>query len=145
MFFKPVTVASMVAASSQDDGSPYKLYSDLHKEAFGCRPGQDQMERYNAMSPIERIVEHKRLGEWMAEGERIRALSIEVARFQLSRRMEYLQRREGLLPKQAFLQILQGHNLLPGTDDWEYICYCLDLPYEDAVALKEFWEEVSSE
>jgi len=161
MFFKPTTVASMVAKSSKDDGSPYDLYSDLHKDAIGCRPGQAQWDRYYVMSPIERIVEHKHLGEWMEEETRIEALRIEVAKFDVSRQMEYLMRREGLCERRAFQMMLRDRCTRPYPNDnlpswadlmetvehygWDYLMMDAKLPRALASDFEAKWAELRQE
>ena len=154
MFFKPQTAASTINLSDDDRGEPYELYSDYHKDAIGCRPGAAQMARYNAMSPEERLVEHKHLGEWMQEDGRISKLAEEVARFRLSRTMEYVKRREGLSDLAAFKQAIvrccnivsdRGYTFVELSADWEHVCYLIGLPYSDAEVLNQEWERLTSE
>jgi hypothetical protein len=158
MFYKPTTVASMVAVTTKDDGSPYDLYSDLHKDAIGCRPGQAQWGRYNTMTPIERIVEHKRLGEWMAEDERIEAMRTEVAKFDFSRGMEYLMRRAGMSALEAFKSHICECSRRPYPNDeavlwddvldtvkaygWEFVAMDCRMPQRVGAELKAMYEEL---
>lgn len=145
MFYAPKTVASMVAGIDS-----FELYSDMHKDAIGCRPGPEQSRREREMSPVERGVEIARLGEWMREDERIQELRTEVARFDLSRAMEYLVRRgEAESPKEAFQMHVMGRMRCESIQDfldtiahygWDYVCFNLNLPYSDAPKLQEFWE-----
>lgn len=152
MFFQPTTVASMVAGEPATE-----LYSDFHKDAIGCRPGAAQFHRYSKMSPIELAVEHKRLGEWMAEDERIDAMAHEVARFRFSRCMEYCYRRGDAgtrlgaftqaVVRQANAEYRGGANYTfeDLSSDWEHACYLIGLPYSDAAVLKAFHEELAAE
>lgn len=144
MFYAPKTVASMVAALNDSAyAEESKFYSDFHKDAIGCRPRKSLPE-----CRVEAAVEVARLEEWREESERIAAMRIEVARFDLSRSMEYLQRRgDADSPKEAFqihlMQVLQSTSIedfLEEIRDWDWVCYKLGLPYEDAPALKAFWE-----
>ncbi len=142
MFFKPTTVASMVAASPLSD-----LYSDLHKDAFGCRPGHAQWERANAMTGVEAAVEEARLQEWSAEADRIKAMREEVARFAFSRNIEYIRRREGHSELGAFMEACEAGDryFWKGEDqDWDYLAYGLSLPYSDAPLLKARYEELKA-
>ena len=140
MFFKPT-----ITIAADDNGSPYELYSDFHKDTFGCRPGADQRSAYNAMTADERKIEHATIDAWFDEDARIMALRTEVARFDFSRRMQYLMRREGLTERQAFIQTCGADNVeFLGDDhgfDWGYVCYTWKLPYSDEAALKAKWEE----
>lgn len=141
MFYAPKTVASMVAALSPSEHESYaEFYSDMHKDAIGCRPRRPLPE-----SRVEAAVEIARLGEWVAEDERIEKMAQEVARFRFSRSMEYLQRRgDAQTPKQAFIMTVErtapGFFDVEGELDWDYACYRLQLPYGDAPKLKAFWE-----
>jgi len=144
MFYAPKTVASMVAALSPAElEGERECYSDFHKDAIGCRPRKPLPE-----CPVEAAVEVKRLAEWMAEGERIEAMRVEVARFNLSRSLEYLQRRgDASSPKEAFqihlMQVLGSvsvEEFLEEICDWDWVCYKLGLPYSDAGSLQQFWE-----
>lgn len=146
MFFKPTL------ALTSHFGTPYDLYSDWHKEAFGCRPGRAQSERYDAMSDAERQVEHATIEAWSIEEDRINALSHEVNRFRFSRRMEYLMRREGVSEREAFKSAVvtfmgwrdgvPTYTFEEACADWDYVCYCIGLPYSDAAVLRAKWEEL---
>lgn len=161
MFYAPTTVASMVALTDADRGTPYELYSDMHKDAIGCRPGAAQSARYAAMTPIERVVEHKRLTEWMEEDARIEAMRTEVAKFDFSRRQEYFMRREGLTELQAFKRSIQEccrrpypNDELPIWDDvletaehygWDYVAMDCRLPQSVGAELKAEYERLMEE
>lgn len=140
MFFKPTLAIDTVG----DNGSPYELYSDYHKDTFGCRPGVTQRQRYDAMTPAERQVEHATISAWFEEDRRISELRTEVARFDFSRRMQYLMRREGMSEREAFIQTCSADNVeFLGDEhgfDWGYVCYTWKLPYSDEVVLKMRWE-----
>lgn len=140
MFFKPTL------SPSSHTGSEYELYSDWHKEAFGCRPGRAQSARYNAMSPEERQAEHATVSAWFDEDQRIMELRTEVARFDFSRRMEYLMRREGISRFEAFKQTCSRDQVeCLGDDygfDWGYVCYTWGLPYSDEAVLKAEWDRL---
>ena len=145
MFFKPEL------ALNSHTGSEYDLYSDWHKDTFGCRPGVAQRERYNAMSVEERQEEHATLDAWFAEDQRISDLRAEVARFDFSRRMQYLMRREGISERDAFAQACAAgddyrdpRKVMAGAFDWGCICFHWNLPYSDEAALKAKWEELNS-
>jgi hypothetical protein len=140
MFYAPKTVASMVAALSPAElESEREFYSDFHKDAIGCRPRKPLPE-----CPVEAAVEVKRLAEWMAEGERIEKMAHEVARFRFSRSLEYLVRRGDAVGRCDALRILvereDSHFFDGQGQDWDYICYKMGLPYEDAPKLKQLWE-----
>lgn len=140
MFFKPTTVASMVAALSSEAHEAFKeFYSDYHKDAIGCRPRKPAPE-----CPVAAAVEDKRLQEWMLEDQRIEAMAYEVARYRFSRSMEYLQRRgDATSAKDAFRQVIERSDryFFKGDHrDWDGLCYDLGLPFSDAAQLKEFWE-----
>lgn len=141
MFFKPTL------ALNAHTGSPYDLYSDWHKDAFGCRPGAVQSARYDAMSVEQRQVEHATVGAWMEEDQRISELRAEVARFDFSRRMEYLMRREGISERDAFA-ITCNHDRAGDPRevnvDWGMICYVWNLPYSDEKALADKWAELNA-
>lgn len=156
MFYRPATVASMVSARPLTD-----LYSDLHKDAIGCRPGSAQWEKAKNMSPVEAAVEEARLGEWMAEGERIDAMRYEVARFDFSRSMEYHMRREGLSELDAFKRTILECMRLPYPNDhlplweeamdtaehygWEFLAMDCRLSQKDGPALKAEYERLKAE
>jgi hypothetical protein len=151
MFYAPKTVASMVAGSPLTD-----LYSDLHKDAIGCRPGVEQMRKANAMCDVEAAVEEARLIEWMREGERIDELRAEVARFDFSRGMQYHMRREGVSEFEAFKLVIQHCRVRPYPNDelptweecleeaehygWEFIAMDCGLAQKDGAKLKEAYE-----
>ncbi len=142
MFFKPEL------ALNSHTGEQYDLYSDWHKDAFGCRPGGMQGIRYAGMTIEERQKEHATVDAWFAEDQRISELRHEVARFDFSRRMEYLMRREGIDERDAFAQTCMSGTLgwdpREGLGDWSAICYEWSLPYSDERALKAKWEELNS-
>lgn len=142
MFFQPKTVACQDVTTTMSS-----VYSDMHKEAFGCRPGIHQIEKVRAMSPVEMAAEEGRIVEWMDEGERINELRTEVARFDFSRTIEYFKRREGLSDLEAFENAVtrccnadhhgsNGYTFSELAADWDYACYLLNLPYSDAKLLK---------
>lgn len=142
MFFKPTLNLNA------HTGSPYDLYSDWHKDAFGCRPSAMRSFAYDAMSTEERQVEHATVDAWFAEDQRISKLRAEVARFDFSRRMEYLMRREGLSEREAFARTCANgrSSCLPGHEDfWGFdgVCYEWNLPYSDETVLKETWERLN--
>lgn len=149
MFYAPKTVASMVAPALEC------LYSDLHKDAIGCRPGADQSRAYDAMSPVERGVEHARLAEWMAEGERIEAMRVEVARFTFSHSIEYRRRREGMSELAALESTIVDrcngdrnpdcrYTMAELEVDMDYAVFLLGLPYEDAPKISARLAELRS-
>jgi hypothetical protein len=143
MFFKPA-----ITVAATEDGSPYELYSDYHKDAFGCRPGARQWFDYERMSNEERAIEHATVDAWFAEGDRIAAMRSEVARFDFSRSMEYLMRREGLSERQAFIQTCGADNVEFLGDEhgfeWGYVCYTWKLPYSDEAVLKAKWNALKA-
>lgn len=156
MFFKPEIVASQVATLTEEAHESYaEFYSDFHKDAIGCRP-----RRALPTSRTEAAVEVAKLNAWLEEGSRIEKLREEVARFDFSKRMEYLMRREGLSEREAFQEtILVGMNkdysdrlgadaLYKWEDvtyQWDYVCYCLGFPYTYADAFKAEWERLAKQ
>lgn len=146
MFFKPTL------ALDAHTGSEYDLYSDWHKEAFGCRPGVAQSVHYAGMSTYERQAEHATVDAWFAEDQRISELRAEVARFDFSRRMEYLMRREGVSERDAFIETCRGYgnhrDSCDPTHEWfggfDGVCYEWNLPYSDAKVLEAKWSELNA-
>lgn len=146
MFFKPTLNLD------SHTGAEYDLYSDWHKEAFGCRPGVPQQVHYHAMSTYERQAEHATVSAWFQEDQRIAELRAEVARFDFSRRMEYLMRREGVTEREAFIMACRfgtthsnycnpSHEYFDGFDS---VCYNWNLPYSDAEVLAAKWAELNA-
>lgn len=142
MFFKPEL------ALHAHTGADYDCYSDWHKEAFGCRPGARQSLGYSLMEKEDRRKEHATVDAWLAEDGRISALRTEVARFDFSRRMQYLMRREGVSEREAFIQTCSRENVeFLGNEhgfEWGFVCYTWNLPYSDEAVLKAKWDELNA-
>jgi hypothetical protein len=139
MFYQPTLPTDLAPMSDEIEN-----YSDFHKAAFGCRPASAQ-----PADPIERAQEQARLEAWLEEGERIEKLAVEVARFRLSRNLEYIMRSThfgGPSLKRAFEHHLAMVFEIPVSrvseemQQWDWICYKLELPYSDAEPLKAWYE-----
>ena len=51
MFYKPTLDLALYESATIG-----YLYSDCHKDSFGCRPGGEQWSRAQDMSPTEQVV-----------------------------------------------------------------------------------------
>lgn len=85
MFFNPSISTNLTPLPADRLEGFQEVYSDLHKDAYGCRP------RHAAPTcPMGAAISLDGMNKWSAEGERIAKLAEEVARFNFSQRMNYL-------------------------------------------------------
>jgi len=120
----------MVNTQEQDMEYTYsdELLSDLHKDAYGCRPGVSYREWWQTLSAIEKQVEWDlMIATMQAEQEFQRRHEEEaVAEYemQIARNLDI----GAGTRKDAVRWILDSMELSP-YDDAGFVCYKLGLPY----------------
>jgi hypothetical protein len=105
-----------------DDG----LYSDLHKDARGSRPGESGMEYWNSLAPAEKQVQWDSLIREMDQNyaEDLAAKKLAVDRFETQ-----IQHWINLGAQTRESAIRWFHDAEDTGGDNEYLCYRLGLPY----------------
>lgn len=151
MIFKPT-----IPADLEPMVEPHELYSDYHKEAFGCRPRLPEPS-----DPTKRAIEAFTIDAFIAEGARMDLLRLKVARFDVGRGIEYRMRREGLDRLEAFKRTVQDFATRPYPNDhrpswdevmnfandpaygWEWTAMDMGMPQQLGPDLKALWEELN--
>ncbi len=103
-----------------------ELYSDLHKDAYGFRPGEGNYAAWEAMTADEKQARWERMLEDLDRSMREEENAQKVATEVFEQRVQNLIETGAKNRETALRWIHQAE----GTDgDDEYLCYCCGLPY----------------